>query len=364
MLQRLEWQGLPLPRLYVAENKADADLAMEKGIPFIKWNRGQEELIKLILRPFLERMFPDIRWSKVLGRRKSFKTNVITVEGGIGLTENEESVIPNPVRDEDGCLVETADIATDQRVFANRNSHVNISQVSLEEYVGDMSAHVNVEVLQSLRLMPTFIGDIIDCIKVNIGSGIQWREGYNKKRGLYIGNYDAEPQLPNLIIIDVSYSIPRGIASTMLALADTLRTQVNADIIITGRHSVFFPAGCELPDPERLRRMVPLGQESSEFIEILETKVKGRKFGHVFSFGDFDQPYYGEIDNVINGGNWGYVAGRCGDSVDLVGTEVRHVHHYHTRYKDKTGYARWCHFLAQKPEVSFDTTWCNVIVSD
>lgn len=360
MLQRLAWHNLPLPRLYIAETTEDAKLAREKGIPYIKWDRGMEDLVKFILRPFIEQMFPHIRWNKVLGPRPRFRTNVIMVDGGDGIDEDGESMVPVIQRDEDGELIEGADIAVAPRMFRNKNSKVDITSVPLSEYVGDLSASVNIEVLQSLQLMPAFIGDIMDCIKLNIGSGIHWMEGYNKKRGLYVGNYNAEPELPNLIIIDVSYSIPRGISSTMLMLVDTLRTQVSADVIITGRYSVYYPMGCQLPDPDKIRQIVPLGQESDEFRKILETRIKGRKFGHVFSFGDYDQPYYGSMDSREN---YGYRAQTsCHDNVGLVGTEVMHVHHYHTKYKDKTGYAKWCHFLANQPEVSYDTTWCNVIL--
>lgn len=347
MLQRVTMQGIPLPRLYIAENINDVALAKSKGIPYVKWNRGQDELIKFILRPFLERMFPDIKWDKVLGPRRRFKTKVEMVNGGHDDTSDlSDGSVSTPDQDDDGTLCETADIAKDYRTFDRRNGGGDIESVDLSTYVGDLSSHVNLEILQSLRLMPAFIGDILDCIKVNVGSGQFWQEGYNKRRKLYVGNYNSAAQLPNLIILDVSYSIPRGISSTMLMLIDTLRSQVNADLIVTGRHTKWFPMGEPLPSPQRLREMVPLGQESIEFIEIMNKHVRGRHYGHVFSFGDNDRP--GLYDNPHL-------------KLDLVGTEVEHVHSYHTWDDKLTGYCLWCDDLARKPHVSIDTTWCEVI---
>lgn len=345
MLQRVTMQGIPLPRLYIAENVQDVALAKSKGIPYIKWNLGQDELIKFILRPFLEKMFPDIRWNNVLGPRRRFRTKVEMVKGGSYDSTSDEGTVL--IEEDDGTITERADIAVDERTFDVRNGGGEVESVDLSLYVGDLSSHVNLEVLQSLRLMPAFIGDILECIKVNVGSGQFWQEGYNKKRRLYVGNYNSAAQLPNLIILDVSRSIPRGISSTMLMLIDTLRSQVSADLIVTGRHSKWFSMNEKLPSPQLLREMVPLGQESEEFLEILKDHVAGKHYGHVFCFGDNDTPWI-QLEDYDH---------------FLIGTEVDHVHSYHTWRDDAlAGYCKWCvRNLAKKPEVSYDRSWCEVI---
>lgn len=76
MLQRVTIDGIQLPRLYIAENQKDVDVAMSNGIPFIRWSKGQDALIRILLRPTLERMFPHIKWDNVLGRRRPFETQV------------------------------------------------------------------------------------------------------------------------------------------------------------------------------------------------------------------------------------------------------------------------------------------------
>jgi len=375
MLQRVTIDGIELPRLYIAENKKDADLAMSKGIPFIRWTQGQDLLIKILLRPVLERMFPHIKWSKVLGTKRRFRTKVHISEAcneveqtdlGIRLDkvereeEHEEEVTPGVIEDmfdrdididDDDVIYEMADASSGERLFVGGGGPVIVEHnLDLEDYVGDLSSCVNIEVLQRLRLMPAFIGDILDCIKINIGSGMRWREGYNKRLGIPVGRFDTARQLPNLIILDVSGSIPRGISATMISLIDTLRTQLSADLIITSNHSRFYTMGDELPDPQRIRDIFGYGNEAKEFFGILTRNIRGRRYGHVFSFGDNDTPSY-----------------YCSDMPSLEGTVVQHVHHYHTGTSywgdssGKTGYAKWCHMLASQPLEEYDTSWCKVI---
>lgn len=379
MLQRLTLDGIELPRLYIAENMYDANLAMSKGVPFIRWTQGQEALIKILLRPVLEKMFPHIKWDIVLGPKQKFKTEVIVYEGKSELTEMTERDIRLDERgsneahksksselgplgehdtyetDEDGTFIERAIACSDERVFTGGGGMLTEHKLSLQDYVGDLNSCVDLNVLQRLRLMPAFLGNILDCIKLNAGSGLYWREGYNKRLGLAVGRYDASGQLPNLVILDVSGSIPRGISATMISLIDTLRTQLSADLIITSDISRFYPMGSELPDPNRIRQKFGRGNEATEFFGILENHIKGRHYGHVFSFGDNDTPNYYNHDRLV--------------IPILQGTIVEYVHHYHTgtwlgkNKKGQTGYAKWCHMLAKKPLEEYDTSWCNVIRS-
>ncbi len=374
MLQRVTIDGIELPRLYIAENNDDAKLAQSKGIPFIKWTQGQDMLIKILLRPVLERMFPHIKWDKVLGPKRRFrtrvsiydtKTEVQAKDHDIKLDERsdheddewvfsqseDERYMDDVSIDDDGVMTETSGISTTERLFDGGGEMVVCHNLSIQDYVGDLSSYVNLEVLQRLRLMPAFIGDILDCIKLNVGSGVYWHEGYNKKLGIPVGRFNSSGQLPNLIILDVSGSIPRGISATMISLIDTLRTQLSADLIITSSNSRFYPMGTELPDPQRIRDMFGYGNEAKDFFHILSTSIRGKHYGHVFSFGDCDTPSYYSSERPC-----------------LERTVVEHVHHYHTgtywradKSDKRTGYAKWCHMLAKEPIADYDTSWCEVI---
>lgn len=377
MLQRVMIDGIELPRLYIAENRKDAELAQSKGIPYVRWTRGQDELIRILLRPALERMFPHIRWDKVLGRRRRFKTMVVLDEVHQGEETDQVKEVGKindhadeacdwkpedaedtdismlPFADEDDVVTELSDSTTNERLFHDDGvvEMRTIKKMDLADYVGDMSSYVNLEMLQRLRLMPAFIGDILDCVKLNIGSGMFWAEGYNKRLGLPVGRYNSSGQLPNLIILDVSGSIPRGISATMISLVDTLRTQLSADLIVTGSNSRFYPMGSELPTPQQIRNQFGYGNESTDFFGILTKNIRGRHYGHVFSFGDNDTPAYADFKRNPEYG--------------LEGTMVEHVHHYHTgiwtQSNYRTGYAKWCHMLSKQPIEEQNTDWCSVI---
>lgn len=354
MLQRVRIDGVELPRLYIAENKQDAELAIANGLPFVRWKQGQDALIRILLRPTLERMFPGILWNKVLGprRRTDIKIEYCDAQdqdfngelnADTDLEENEDVEITD-VDPDPGCS-----ISTSTRVFScDEQANLVYDKLSLEEYVGDLSSCVNIEVLQRLKLMPSFIGDILENIRRNVTASVYWNEGYNKKHGACLGNYNRAGQLPNLIILDVSGSIPRSISATMLCLIDTLRTQCNADLIITSSTSRFYPAGSELPSPDELRRYFGYANESTQFFRCLQNNVRGKHYGHVISFGDNDTPEYQKLP-------------------PMQGTQVEAVHHYFVKSycssqgRFKTGYAKWCHALASEPRQEYNTDWCSVM---
>ena len=377
MLKRVTYPGIELPRLYIAENETDVKLARENGLPFVRWNLGNDELIKSLLRPVVEKMFPHIDWRKVLGPRQNFRTNVYithpeereqptainhkkvivekdTEEEDTETIKEECSEVDDEIDAED-IEEEDASVPDSFRYHDGGSKMVVMERVSIKKYMGDLSSSVNLDVLQSLKLMPKFIGDILDCIRVNKTASVLWSEGYNKKHAACIGNFNRSNQLPNLIIIDVSGSIPRGISATMIALADTLRSQLEADLIITGSNSRFYGRTDKLPSPQEIRNMFGFGNESYDFMSILTKEIQGKNYGHVFSFGDFDSPNY----SLLN----------CSTEYSISGTTVKKVHHYHTgcapyRSRDntlKTGYGYWCHLLGKQPDVEYNTDWCNVI---
>lgn len=328
MLERLTIPGVPdscIPKLYVATTNQEVRLAKDNGLPYVRWSAGAKDLLIQVLRPVLEKKFPYIKWNEMLGRRKSIGTCIIYVPGG-----EVEQDAEQPASYEDACI---SDIATSKRSFSGSVAG-NQKMLSISEYLDDASSYINVESLQQLKLLPSFLGDIVDNIKKNLVAPLHWQEGWNKKKRCCLGNFHGEHQLPNLIIIDVSASIPRGISATMLTLADTLRSQVQADLIITGGRSLYFKYGEELPTPDEIRQRVPAMNERSMFEAIVKDKLH-KQYGHIISFGDEDNP--GEI----------YTDVRC-----------KVLHHYHTwRPKQQTGYAQCFH--AEK-EV-FDNTWCRIL---
>lgn len=346
MLQRVTMPGLELPRLYIAEDRKDVQLAKKQGIPFIKWTEGKDALLKQLLRPALEKMFPGIKWNKVLGKRKEFKSKIVHVPG------NDED---DPITDcySNGHVSkdtdETVAIADSKRYFkgSNESAQPMETQYDIADYVGDLSSSVDIDCLMELKLLPTFVGDIVDCIHKNINNNMHWTEGYNKKLGLALGKFNSPRELPNLIILDVSGSIPRGISATMITLIDTLREQCNAELIITASISKYYALGDKLPSPEQIREDFGYGNECDQFYKILKRYVFGREWGHVISFGDNDCPErcWEQNESI--------------DDMDKSATHVHIVHHYHTTRKEQTGYAMWCDSVLCD-DSEYNTKWCDI----
>lgn len=375
MLQRVTVEGIEFPRLYIAENDADVKIARDAGVPYIKWKWGMEPLIKTLLRPTLEKLFPYVKWNIVLGRKKPVRSNVIIVHGHDqecggkandfdadamlekqheydGVVDDKPHSWQEP--DDNGEYVRNVEIADSQRNHNGGMIDPDYSQfaedrLSVSDYIGDLSSCVDIDALQKLGMLPKFMGDIADCIKHNISQSMRWTEGYTKKLGYPLGKFNSKGELPNLLIIDISWSIPDGIAATMISLADTMRSLCNAELIITSRRSGYYPIGAELPKPQTLRDYYGRSNERQEFMAILEKYIAGREFGHVISFGDYDCP--GSINGTAYGSH----------SIDMVNTKVHEVHHYHTTRKAHTGYAEWVHECCPNVVEHCDTSWCKVI---
>lgn len=370
-MHKLQVKGLPLPEIYVCRTGAEAEMLADGGIPYIKTRMADIDIVKVVLYRILSKRFPHIKWRKVLGTSCTRRLNVIVpgrrVEAdeeddtGLGYHAPDATDVPvddaepsdendGEIEDDEGKGREVSYIAEDYREFDNAGVEaVQDRVVPVDEFCFDEASHVNVETLQALGFLPKFMDDAVDAIRINLENRMMWRECWNKRLGAAVGDVDYSTEAANLIILDISGSIPEGISATMLQLIDSLRTQTNAEVIITGSTSMYWGDGEDLPEPEWIRNHIGYGNESKAFFKILKDHVQGRHFGNVISFGDNDCPYYrfSSVDTPENN--------------PLVGTRVDRVMHYHTTYPKETGYARWVKIFCPDAEQVIDTSWCQVM---
>ena len=346
MLYRLRAGMLPVPKVYIAENRADVRVAKENGLPYIKKSNGIDDytLLKVIMLPTLSKMFPYIDWVKQLGIGQVYKTLIVKVPGG------ECDVSKHSMKSDSGI----ADIASERREFSGTQGEADMD-VKLADYAGDLSSKVNIEQLQDMMLLPSFLSDIATNINQNLYGSKVWNDGYNKKLNACIGNYDQAYEAGNLMILDISNSIPRGISATMLTLIETLREQANADLIITGSTSMWFPKQQELPSPEWIRKHIGYRNESEEFFKILIDNVFGKHWGNVIAFGDYDCP-----NRVQNYFDCKY--NRISKNASYENTSVEKVWNYHTCADNHVGYANWVYdILGNEVPSEYNTSWCSII---
>lgn len=370
-MHRLQVAGLPLPEIYICRNKVDAAIAKNAGLPYIMTKMEDLDIVKVILYRILKDRFPRIKWRKVLGQRACTRLNVVVPGSRIQETEVTKDPIDNnaaekaEVKDtkdiedteEDTETEDPIDerhemscIASDYREFDGRGVEGEGRIMRVDDYCFDEASHVNIETLQSLGMLPKFMDDAADAIRINLENSMRWRECWNKRLEAAVGNVDYATSAANLIILDISGSIPEGISATMLQLIGTLRNQAEAELIVTGSISMYWGRDDDLPDPEWIRRQIGYGNECEDFLDILEKHIAGRHFGNVISFGDNDCPYY-RFGSQYNPQTYA-----------LPGTVVDRVLHYHTVDKRETGYARWVSFFCPDAEQVFDTSWCEVML--
>jgi len=112
---------------------------------------------------------------------------------------------------------------------------------TLKKYIKDSAVYVDIKKLKELNVFPLWLDKIEDAINTNIHNFAVFNNNmYNKKlEGMYGGLELTSPNR-NLIIIDISGSIPKGVSSTCLALAKNLSESFYADILITGSKSTLY----------------------------------------------------------------------------------------------------------------------------
>ena len=360
-MHRLAYPGIKLPEVYVCKSSAESVICHDAGIPYVVTRLTDEQLVRTILYHWLRKRFPHIDWLSKFGYQAAQPFAVVVpcseeepvhdVDDELSTrtktteeeNNNEEAEVPTEMEGTDGPM---STVTNGYRHHDGTDGVRRVRRVMSDEFFADEGNKVNVEQLQALGLLPQFMADVADAIKLNLMSSMQWRECYNKRLGECVGDYLVGTKAPNLIILDISGSIPRGISQTMLQLIDTLRGQAEADLIVTGGSSYYWPAGSELPTPQWIRDHISFGNETDMFMRILSEDLAGRHFGNVVSFGDNDSPVY---------------AGREMESAMTI--RVDRVMHYHTWQRNReTGYARWVSKANPDVEQVFDTSWCDMMV--
>lgn len=368
MIRKLSYPGTNLEDLniYYATTEDEARECIERGVPFIPWRGRPDVLVKILLAPILRKRFPGIALPELQATELSIMVvDPCEYEYSDEVQTDEETENPKLIDCEFVVYSENRErpIFTKGRSRSLTQNEIEVmgeeGMAFIEKYAQE-KINVDIEALISLELLPHFVGKIADVVRRNL-YGRRWTEGYNKKRRCPIGNFDAEEEADNLIIVDVSFSIPRGVSATMLTILDYMRLKLRADVIVTGARSMFWAYGSELPTPDKLREIVPMGNESADFRRILLEDVKGKRYDNVVSFGDNDCPDFG----LLNPGETGIepVRGARVDQLkqwyldNLSDTEIGNVYHFHTRSGNvPTGYAKWAERLAHG-DIHHDDSW-------
>lgn len=172
------------------------------------------------------------------------------------------------------------------------DTFASVAFENVDEFVGTLlrdDRFVDMDVLAQLDLMPHFMLNIREAIKLNLSSSMQWEYGYNKRLGCCAGNIRPQRMPHNLVIMDMSSSMPTGLVAAMLSMMATMVDICHADLIVTSAYS-FFWKNEEVSglDPTYVLKKVGRCNESKMFCKILENI--DLVYDNVIAFGDTDNP--------------------------------------------------------------------------
>lgn len=318
MIKLIQSSKFRLPTVYLIET--DEDLKeLPMGLPFIRESlKHYDNCVRFLEWEVLWKAARDsglpFNWKNLLERQgytDLYKYGVAHSSGG--------------------------DLNLHEGVTGNKGSG-SYSTIDASTYFNDISYKVDIDLLQDLKLLPIWLVDNIEeALRVNIQDTILYNPHlYNKKLDLPIGSFEYASNPRNLLIIDISGSIPRSVSITILTLAKTLAEKFNADILITGSKSTLYE-NSEL-DKLSVDSIYTENGMDNDQVYFLELVKQSRKYKSVIVFGDNDQPG----QNWRNDYNQGTKNVSREKGQELCQWDVQEIISFHTTDNGKlAGYALW-----------------------
>ena len=297
MLQKITSKKVELPPIWLVENEDDFN-QLPRGLPYIVGSQKELNFIRVFLefqvlyRSCMKTNL-SINWLKCL-EKLGYK-NVRTYNLSSGGT------------------------------FTGGNPEDN-AQIPIDSFIEDQYL-VNFDKLTELKVLPTWLDDLKASIETNIIDEVTFDpSSFNKQLGLNIGGATLKHNKKNLLILDVSGSIPDGVVKTITGLAKLMSKKFYADVIVTGGQTYMIEYN-DVPNSDFVALAAKAGRnnEGEMYRKIVKEK---RDYGTVISFGDDDNP--GSFDRSTS-------STECNFTVETLFS-------LHTRGKHTdniTGYARW-----------------------
>lgn len=293
-----------LPTLYLVENEEEL-LKLPIGIPYVRADiKDYKDIVQLLewevlLKAALATKLP-FKWSSILKENGFTHPNVKTKVFKTSEEEDEE-----------------------------------ISE--LEDYIEYTSYVVDVEYLKNLKILPTWFTDIEAAVKENIMNSILYNPSlYNKKLDLCSGDVELTTPEKNLIIIDISSSIPVAISKAVLLLSKTMASQFYADLLITGSKSTLYDySEMDKLDVTTIYTENEMDNDQEYFIKLIS---EYRKYNTAIVFGDEDYPGM-RWSNTFNK-NTKTISVEEGKEINK--WDVNRIYSFHTcTDKNIAAYGRW-----------------------
>lgn len=315
MIQKITSKRVELPVVYLVETKEDFD-ELPKGLPYIIGTKAELGFIttflefQVLLKSCQKTLLP-IKWLDCLTRI------------GFGTSQ---------VRD--------YKVSSGGTYHASSTGSSNYN-LAMDDFITDQY-FVDFERLSELKILPVWLDDLKTAIETNIIDEVTFDPtAFNKQLGMNVGASGVKHNLKNLLILDISSSMPKSVVLTITNLAKLMSKKFYADVILTGVRSYLIDYD-DVPNTDIVGAVKEYGggNEGEMYVKIIK---EPRSYNTVISFGDNDSPNY-------------YF-----DKGDKCNFKVETLYSLHTegnRTNNITGYAK-C-FKPTKPAIIVKD-WVNTI---
>ena len=275
-MKLLKSTKLEIPKVFFVTTKSEIkDIPL--GVPFIYADASSEEYLVRLLEY-------EALYQSALKSGYPFNFRKILEENGYG--DLQDLYYGHPL------YVDYKSEGADFDVDLNELKQVVRPNDALKDFIIDSSSYVDIEVLKNLNVFPLWLDDIEKAVNTNIHNFAVFNNNlYNKKlEGMY-GGLEFNSPKRNLIIIDISGSIPKSVSSTCLTLAKNLSESFYADILITGSKSTLYKyEELHLLNVETIYSENEMDNDQIWFKKLVTEQELDYKTAIVF--GDNDSPCY------------------------------------------------------------------------
>lgn len=317
MIKLIQSSKLHLPIVYLVETAKDLqDLPL--GIPFIRGKMSE-------YKNCVQMMEFEVLWKSMMESKLPFSWKEILKENGYENTWHYGIATSSGMHD--------SEISDEDWIKLGTLEENNEGVIDASNFLNEISYKVDIDLIKDLKLVPSWLMDIEAAVNENILNTVTYNPMlYTKKLDLPLGGLEFNSPKKNVIIIDISGSIPNGVSMTMLTLAKTMSDQFYADVLITGGKSVLYDYDkVDGLDSDELYSEIGQNNDQAYFKELISER---RVYKTAIVFGDNDYPghKWNRSDKAINEE----------DGKKLCKWEIENILSFHTHDVGKlAGYARW-----------------------
>ena len=313
MLQKIISKRVELPPIFLVENEDDFK-ALPKGLPYIIGTKSELSFITIYLefqvlyKSCIKTGLP-IKWLDCLKK--------------IGY----------------GSSLRQYELNSGGEYFASDTS--GRPKIEIDEFVEDQYI-VDFDTLANLKILPVWLEDIRTAVETNIINEVTFDPcAFNKQLGMNVGSSVVKQNKKNLLILDVSGSIPRGVVVTITNLAKLMSKKFFADVMITsGKTQLIDYEDVQDSDIIEIARLSGNGNEGAMYKAIVEEE---REYGTVIAFGDDDSPEQYSSVGKLN-----------------PKFKIENIYSLHTKGKNTTNLVGYVKYLEAKT-VNKVSDWVNTI---